>query len=365
MHGADWEARWRIELRVRSEAHFEKYFRLSVPSGAMSEAEWQEFVGLLEDQDAFKQRLLETCGRTGRQGFVSQAKEALDRLRDFVKLQATPAQARQVFEAVMQVGDELAGTKDKDVLGGFVPITNEVRIWWLLPQALEKLPSPDDRVQLIQETLKQPVGLYTAADFVKLLGYQHGMYSSSHENRTSLEPPLIPKEKVEELALVVVKKIEAAAADGSLTAHPSFTGIVWHWQLFGHGEKAAEWMRQLAQEDRQLVKMIRQRQGEIRGQSFSDRVATATPHIDCDFLCQFIPALELRQRCSNVLATAPEWLTDEDRKALQIVVASISEDGSFHDPWRGRERVQRSSQPEVESESADRPATSTEEAEAV
>ncbi|HEY7427665.1 MAG TPA: hypothetical protein VH682_25765 [Gemmataceae bacterium] len=27
MHGADWEACWRAQLRVRSEAHFEKYFR--------------------------------------------------------------------------------------------------------------------------------------------------------------------------------------------------------------------------------------------------------------------------------------------------------------------------------------------------
>jgi hypothetical protein len=124
-------------------------------------------------------------------------------------------------------------------------------------------------------------------------------------------------------------------------------------------------MRQLAQMDEQVVKMIRQRQGEIRGQSLSDRVATATPHIDCDFLCQFIPALELRQRCSNLLATAPEWLTDEDRKALQIVSASISEDGSIHDPWRGRRRARRGSQSDAESESADRPATTTGEAEAV
>jgi hypothetical protein len=331
----------------------------------MSEAEWQEFLGLLDDREAFKRRLLQACGQTGRRGFVSQAKEALDRLRDFVKLQSTPAQARQVLEAVMQVGDELAGTKDKDVLGGFVPITNEVRIGWLLPQALAKLPSPNDRVQLVEDTLKQSVGLYTAADFVRLLGDQHGMYSSSDENRISPEPPLIPKEKVEELAQAVVKKIEAAAADGSLATHPSFTGVVWYWQLFGHGAEAAEWLRQLAQADEQLVKMIRQREGEIRGQSLSDRVATAIPHIDCDFLCQFIPALELRQRCSNLLATPPDWLTDDDRKALQIVVASISEDGSIHDPRPGQRRARRGSQPEAESESADRPVTPSGEAEAV
>jgi predicted KAP-like P-loop ATPase len=338
-HGGDWEARWRLELRVRSETHFEKYFRLSVPSGAMSEAEWQALVGTLEDRDAFKQGLLETCGRTGRRGFVSQAKEALDRLKDFVKLQATPTQAKQVFEVVMQVGDELAGTEDKDVIGGWVPVTNELRICWLVQQALAKLDSPIDRVRLIEDTLKQQVGLYTAAELVKVLGYEHGMYSSSDDARTSPEPPLVPREKVGELANLVVQKIEAAAADGSLVAHPSFMGVVWHWRLFGQGDKAVEWVRRLAATDENLVKIIRQMRGEIRSQAFTDRVMTATPHVDCEYLGKFVPVLEARQRCADLLAAGPDWLSAEDRKSLQAVVAGIAEDGTVHDPRPGRRRA--------------------------
>jgi predicted KAP-like P-loop ATPase len=338
MHGGDSEARWRIELRVRSEAHFEKYFRLNVPSGAMSEADWQEFVGLLEDRDAFKQRLLETCVRTGRRGFVSQAKEALDRLKDFVKLQATPAQAKQVFLTVLEIGDELADTQDKDVVGGVIPITNELRICWLVQEALGKVESPTERLKLIEDALQHAVGLYTAAELVKVLGYEHGMYSSSGETRTSPEPPLIPKEKVEELAKSMVLKIEAAAADGSLAAHPSYMGVVWHWRLFGQEDKATAWVRQLAASDENLVKIIRQMRGEIRSQSYSDRVMTATPHVDCEYLGKFVPVLEARRRCAALLAAGPDWLSAEDRKSLQVVVASIGEDGSVHDPRSGRGR---------------------------
>jgi predicted KAP-like P-loop ATPase len=109
-YGGDWEAQWRAQLRVRSEVHFEKYFRLCVPSGALSEAEWNDVLILLEDRRAFTARILKLCRQTGRQGFVSQGKEVLDRLKDFVKLQATPAQARKVFEAVMEIGDEIAET---------------------------------------------------------------------------------------------------------------------------------------------------------------------------------------------------------------------------------------------------------------
>ena len=335
MHGADWEARWRAELRVRSEAHFEKYFRLCIPSGALSEAEWHEVLALLDDRRAFAARILELCRQTGRQGFVSQGKEALDRLKDFVKLQATPTQARQVFEAVMEAGDEIAETEDK-VMASLIPVTNALRIWWLLPESLGKLERPSDRVQLIRDTLQGNVGLHTAAELVKLLGFEHGMYSSSREDRSSPEPPLVPKENVEELATAVAQKIEAAAADGSLAAHPAFMGIVWHWQLFGHGEKATAWVQQLIQSDRELVRVIRQMKGEIQVQSFSDQVATAIPHVDCTNLAQFIPPLEARRRCSNLLAAAPDWLTPEDRTALQVVVASIGEDGSIHDPRPGR-----------------------------
>jgi hypothetical protein len=193
--------------------------------------------------------------------------------------------------------------------------------------------------------------LYTAADLVKLLGYEHGMYSSSDENRSSPEPPLIPNEKVEELAQVVVKKIEAAAVDGSLAVHPRFMRVVWHWRLFGKGDKAAEWVRQLAKTDENLMKIIRQASGEIRAHSFSDRVMTATPHVDCEYLSQFIPVLEVRQRCSNLLSTNPEWLNAEDRKLLQIVVASIGEDGSIHDPRPGRRSKRENQVPGVRDDS--------------
>jgi hypothetical protein len=302
----------------------------------MSEAEWKEIVGLLEDRDAFRRRLLETCGQVGRQGFVTQAKEALDRLKDFLKLQATPAQAIKVFLTVMEVGDELADTEDKDVVGGVISITNELRICWLVQQALAKLDNPTDRTQLIEESLKQQVALRTAAELVKVLGYEHGMYSSSDDVRPSPEPPLIPKEKVEELAKLVVLKVEVAASDGSLAAHPSFMGVVWHWRLFGGGEKAAEWVGRHVASDESFVKFVRQMSGEIRSQSFSDRVATATPHVDCEYLGQFVPVLEARRRCSDLLSVGPDWLTPEDRKLLQVVVASIGEDGSVHDPRRER-----------------------------
>jgi len=155
--------------------------------------------------------------------------------------------------------------------------------------------------------------LHTAAELVKVLGYEHGMYSSSEDARTSPEPPLIPKENVEELAKLVVQKIEAAATDGSLAAHPSFMGVVWHWRLFGQEDRAAEWVRQLAASDENLMKIIRQMRGEIRSQSFSDRVATATPHVDCE-PCR--PAPRLWSGATRCAGRRDAVQADDDRQPL-------------------------------------------------
>lgn len=133
-------------------------------------------------------------------------------------------------------------------------------------------------------------------------------------------------------------KVEAGASYGSLAAHSSFMSVVWHWGLFGHEQKATEWVRQLASSDENFVKVIRQMRGEIRSHSLSDRIAIATPHVDCENLGKFVPTMDARRRAAALLTAGPDWLTAEDRKSLQVVVASIGEDGTVHDNRAGRGR---------------------------
>jgi hypothetical protein len=197
-------------------------------------------------------------------------------------------------------------------------------------QALTKLGDSVERVRSIEHTLSEHVGLYTAARLVKELGYEHGMYSSADDARPAVSP-LIPKEKVEDLANLVVQRIETAASDGSLAADPSFMGVVGHWSLLGGVDHAVQWVRQFAVSDENLVKIIRQTKGEARSREFTDRVIKATSYVNCDYLSSFVPAQEARRRCSDILAACPNWLTAEDRESLQAVVAAIAEDGTIRE----------------------------------
>lgn len=332
-YGRDWEARWRASLRVRSDAHFDKYFRLSIPAGVMSEAEWREVLADLPDRTAFSQRLLAECGRAGPHGRHSRAREALDRLHDFVRIEATAERAARVFDAVLAVGDELMATPDKDV--DLPLIDNNLRITWLLQGCLVKQDGPG-RVRLLDAAVGGQGGLLTACELVLALGYGNGMYLESADAQQPHEPPLVEKGDVERSAEGLVRRIEAAATDGSLAAHPLFMKVVGRWRQFGRPEAAAEWLRKFVEDDVNLVRVVRLMKGEVRTQSFSDYVPVTTPTVSCDYLSRFIPTAELRQRCAGVLTADPDWLTRDDRLLLQVVVATIGEDGTVNEPGSRR-----------------------------
>ncbi|MBX9581052.1 MAG: KAP family NTPase [Gemmataceae bacterium] len=332
-HGRDWEPRWRARLLVRSEAHFDKYFRLSIPAGVMSEVEWREVLADLPDRAAFSRRLLDECGRAGPHGHHSRAKEALNRLLDFVRIEATTEQAAGVFDAVLAVGDALMATADKDV--NLPLIDNSLRITWLLQACLAKEDQPG-RGRLLDAAVESPGGLLTACELVLALGYGNEMYTESDDDNPPNEPPLVEKGDVERSAMSLVRRIEAAATDGSLAAHPLFMKVVGRWRQFGHPEAAAEWLRRFVEADENLVRVVRLMKGEVRSQSFSDYVPVTTPTVSCDYLSHFIPAADLRRRCAALLVTGPDWLTPDDRLLLQIVVATVGEDGTVTEPGSRR-----------------------------
>ncbi|MBN9521744.1 hypothetical protein J0H58_25050 [bacterium] len=255
---------------------------------------------------------------------------------DFVRFEGSSEVVGQVFEAVVSVADQLAVTHDKDV--SFPIIDNGLRTTWLFRGCLAKFDSPTERLSFLDAAMEQSGGLLAVSELVIALGYEHGLYSESRDHDQPHEPPLVEKGEIERLAGNLVHRIEEAAASGTLAVHPLFMEVVGRWRQFGHHEAAAEWLRQFAGTDENLVRVVRELKGEMRSQSFSDYVPVRTTTVSCDYLAKFIPAVELRRRCADILAAAPGWLSQDDCHLLQIVVANVSEDGTVTDPYSRRSK---------------------------
>jgi len=323
-YGRDWEVRWRSLLLVRSETHFEKYFRLCIPAGSMGETEWRESLSDLPDPIAFSQRLLDACGHSGRHGHT-RACQALDRLQDFVRVEASSEQAAQVFGSVLTVGDRLIAASDKEQL-----VDNSLRLIWLFQGCLLKVSAPE-RICLLDEAVKVRGGLVTICELVVALGYEHGMFSTSKAGQPPHENPLIDQSEVQRLADCLIREIESAA-ELELAENPLFMKVVGRWRQLGHRDAATEWLQRFIDSDENLVRVIRAMTGEIRTQSVSDYVSVKTPTVACEYLAEFISPATLKQRSESILSSDHPWLTPDDRNGLRLVSMSIGEYSTVSDP---------------------------------
>jgi predicted KAP-like P-loop ATPase len=323
---SDWEPRWRHELRICSDLHFDKFFRLSIPEGGLSQAEWEDIIGVVEDLAAFRDRVVPLSRESGPHGFVSRAKEFLDRMLDFLKVEAAPGQAKAAFSFFMTAGEEFIQVEDEELIW-LLPIDNRKRILWALQEALMKAGDVEERTNIARTVLAGGSSLYMACELTSIFGYDNGLFGE--KSSTARMEPLITGEAFGEILNQTTEMISKAASEGSLADHPSFMHIVAQWSTFGQPEEAREWIRNHASSEPFLVSMLRQTVRKTRSQGMGDLTARVSWAFDFDYLGRFMDLNVLRSRCQELGDQRPSWLKDGDVKLLELVMSSIGPDGSL------------------------------------
>lgn len=344
--GGEWEARWRADLRVCSAEYFPRYFQLSVPAGAISEKEWASIIQRLPDEAAFDACIGRLCGTRGPHGFVSRAKEFLERVSNFAKFQANQDQAKRLFKALLRSGDKLIEVEDAEV-AFLLPIGNDLRVSWALQESLLRIDDQGAREQFAEECLESVAALHTACHFVWLLGAQHGRFGSSASE--SHRPCYVSEACVDRLVAAMLNQIQEAARNGSLARHPKAMLIAREWRTFGQPSEAKEWVNSVATDDRVLVGFVSQLRSVAHSQGGGDRVARQHPQVNAGYLVTWFDPLELRRRCAAILDRPPDWLDDEATKTLRLLVGSIEDDGAVVDVFeRRRQRLMAGEQEDEE-----------------
>jgi len=340
MHGSDWERGWRNTLRVCSDAHFEKYLLLSLPAGAIGEAEWQQIVALLADGTAFDARVRSLAEEQGRKARSSRAVEFLDRALDYAHTKPPAEKARTLFMSLLRVGDTLCVLHDEDLLAGVFPLNNSLRLTWVLLALLESVPSGEGREVLLADGVKQTSTLLTAAELVRSLGLDHGMYGSKREAND--RPPVVSQQCAEAMRDVIVKRIAEASLDEGptgLVAHPAFMEVVNLWRILGGEEPPRKWIQDISEDDKRLVGIVKQVASKSRSHGSSDRVARESIVVNTEYLGCYFDLKTLKAESQRIIDEAPEWLSPEEKLVMGIVVQCITDDGQPIDQrelWRRR-----------------------------
>lgn len=331
------ETNWQARLRACSSSHFEKYFRLAVPQGAISEADWSRLLSKLDDSSSMDEAILELAAKKGPGGFLSQVSEFLERALLFAKTTNDADAIEKLFLALVRNGDQLCAVEDAHALGGMFSIDNRRRIEWVLLELLEHIDATKSRQELVKKAVRQPTSLFIATELIISLGYQNGRYGDKDEsNRDPRHQPIVKKSFVSDMAREVSRAVETAGQNVNLLAqHPNFMKVLVNWWRLGAKKAAKKWLVDTVSEDRLLVEALKQQVNISRSHGSNDRVAMQTPVIDTGFLSNFLKLKEVRTRCESLLTAKPDWLDENGIKTLQLVVGSITPNGK---PIDQRER---------------------------
>jgi predicted KAP-like P-loop ATPase len=357
-HSDDFNRIWQRDLRVCTDAHFEKYFRLTIPDGTISEAAWKSVVETFDAPETLDHVIATFATIKGRHGVNSQASEFLERALLFAR-DATPEASEVLFRSLMRVGDVLCAARDEKAINGMFPIDNVLRLTWVLHELLERFPGRRDRERLVNEVLDEKAGVFVATELVVSLGYQNGVFGSKERDDDPRHTPIVGKRFVGKLSKRIQKTLQEIAASDDrkqLLEHPAFMRVVINWWRIGGKAEPRRFLCAVTVDDAVLVSVLKQQISKTRSHGMSDRVAVETEVIDSGFLSKFLKLKEVRSRCERLLADVPQWLDERGMKSLQIAIHSITPNGRPIDHWAERRR-KRTSSPERQDEATEAKAT--------
>ena len=322
-YSSDFHSIWQRELRVCSNTHFEKYFKLAIPAGTLSESEWKRFEDRIESESL--DELIE--------GYTKQSKSTqtrctvfLDRALLFAKT-ATLPQAKKFFLSLVRVGDKILAAEPQDK-GGFLMPNNALRLAWVWQELLLRLPVEKDREDLIMNSIGQGAGIYALTELVAILGFQNGVYGTKDEASTVINPGIVSPEFIVKAAKAASRIVETIAKQTPevLSNHPQFMMVILNWRRMAGNFKPRAWIRQNANNDNFLVRTIQQLTSSCWSQGMSDRVSIESKKLDAKLLGAFLSLKDCKKRCEKILSESPAWLTVEVSEVLKTAIYFISKE---------------------------------------
>lgn len=317
MHGEEYVETWNKQRRICSGKHFETYFRLGLTAGEAAEHQWRKMVELLDDATEFASALQRFGPLEEGQG-SAWVGELLQQASDFVNEQATPAQAQNIFHAIMRRGDQISAVKDDE---SDFSLTIDPIHWvvWVLVDCLLRLDDPRERLALLTESVADEAGLLTSAELLDALDYRSDILADTEDAPTAEANT----KKLIEVLKILDRRIQEASQNGELEKHPQFMKIVQKWRQFGRKTKSRNWVQRVCENDERFVDALTQ----VRSGSLVDEGGPEP--LPIDLLIEMFDREEMLARSETLLREPPDWLSSDGQLTLKLLVSLLqnSDDG--------------------------------------
>jgi predicted KAP-like P-loop ATPase len=245
VYKSEFLVRLRKECRVAAPEIFPVYFRLGLPSSAISRARIRTVLDMAEDFKAFRaelENLLKTkvSGRSELSLFLERAVDLAESVPD--------THIPNVVTALLD--DRFLVTSDTSYVMGF-PVSNQMRLISLVWPLVERLGQESQTFGILRQAISRCSGLASALWLFAILEAQHQPQARLAAGQTTL----VTAAHLEDLRKIMLARIAEAAKSSALTACPFLKEVLGFWRK--HQSVAAEqWTQQFVASDEGLLTLL-------------------------------------------------------------------------------------------------------------
>ena len=256
------EAYRRRHGRVCAIDVFDKFFRLAVPSGHVSQAELDAFVVKLTSHETAARRLRRA--------------ERKANIRDLL---------RRIGDVLPEISEERAGNLALAVLADTEWDRNDygLTVRWMVRACLQRQETVRSRHDLMQRIAKNGGTLLTVVEVL-----------DTDDNE---EEGMGPQD-AGMVRSIAMRRLEAAADDGSLWADERWYYMLWTWDKWGEREQVRNAVLNWARADDGLIQFL---EGERSAQA-SEMVGHRIRRLDREAVGRWIDVAWAKQRLEEMIA---------------------------------------------------------------
>lgn len=249
-YGADWQAKWRRELRICATEIFDRYFLLEVPESEISEIKLREILGLAGDVAKFISALQE-LNKDGK------IRKFLERLEDYTSI-VPVGHVEPICQALFDIGDELPLEQL-----GFADLGSDLQAVRVIYQLLQRIESEQDRAQILGAAVSRSQSVYFPVHIVSL----------EEPNKSDSKKSLVSESSFHTLKDGCIERIQEASRSSRLQKTPKLDYVLFRWQEWGDVSDVKQYVDKLLDTPEGLADFLAGFMSQRLSQSSGDYVA--------------------------------------------------------------------------------------------
>lgn len=306
-HSEDLARKYR---RICSADMFDLYFRLSIPTGYVSEPEMNALLALTNDEQGFALELL----RLNQDGRITKFLDSLDSIAEH---KAKIVHVGNVISALMDGGDLFPEGESSNL-----SFNTPMRLHRIFHQLLQRIENTTERFDVFSNAINKTINsLYI---LVHELTVQSEEHMGDETNAIPVEHRDFTPSQLLALKKFVVEKILAWAENGRLAEHPKLIPILYAWKEWGDEDACRRYVGHMAQDDRGLLAFLTAALKQPIDQAITKLKKSPEWEASLQIINDFIPVKMLEPHAKAVFESLSfEELREREQLAILIFLDLI------------------------------------------